>query len=86
VAGASGHVTCIFPEDKGLESIYGPAEFLEEKGAEQTLGCLAHAVFLISALEASEVIKILLKRDTTLQNRLLLMDLRDNTFEIMHLI
>jgi len=86
VAGTAGHVTTIFPEDRGLESIYGPAEFLEEKGAEQIMGCLAHAVFLISALEAAEVIKILLKRDGSLRNRLRLMDLRDNTFEIMSLI
>ncbi len=86
VAGSAGHVTTIFPEDRGLESIYGPAEFLEEKGAERTMGCLAHAVFLLSALEASEVIKILMKRDGSLRNRLRLMDLRDNTFEIMSLI
>lgn len=86
VAGTAGHVTVIFPEDRGLENIYGPAEFLEEKGSEQSLGCPAYAVFLLSSLEASEVIKILLNKKDTLRNRLLIADLRDNTFEIMNLI
>lgn len=86
VAGSAGHVTTIFPEDTGLQNIYGSAEFLEEKGAEQSQGCLAHAVFLLSSLESSEIIKILLNKKDTLRNRLLIADLRDNTFEIMNLI
>ncbi len=86
VAGTAGHVTSIFPEDRGLERIYGPSEFLEETGAEHSLGCMAHAVFLLASLEASELIKILLGKKDTLRNRLLIADLNDNTFEIMNLI
>ncbi len=72
VAGISGHVTTIFPEDKGLENIYGPKDQLNmAKGAETLLGCLATGVNLIASLECAEVLKVLLERDETLKNQLL---------------
>ena len=47
IAGMSGHVTTIYPEDTGLETIYGPPAQLQiTKGAEALLGCLAAAVNL----------------------------------------
>jgi molybdopterin/thiamine biosynthesis adenylyltransferase len=86
VAGISGHVTTIYPEDKGLELIYGPEDQLNRtKGAETRLGCLAPGVNLIASLECAEVLKVLLEKDKTLKNSLLVVDLADYTFETLQL-
>jgi molybdopterin/thiamine biosynthesis adenylyltransferase len=88
VAGLSGQVTTIYPQDRGLELIYGPKERLGScKGAEQTLGCLPQAVGLIAAAESAEVTKVLLGQDNRLlRNQMLLVDMATNTFEILELI
>ena len=86
VAGAYGHVMSIFPEDKGLLLIYGDAAVLPQKGAEMSLGCLPHVVVLLAALETSEVVKILLKKGSVLKNKLGIIDLMDNIFEVLDLI
>ena len=83
VAGATGQLTAIFPEDKGLSLIYGPPETASPEGAEQSLGCLSHGVALLSSLECSETVKVLLGKGNVLRNRLLLIDLDTNTFETM---
>ena len=86
VAGSSGQLTVIFPEDDGLSLIYGSPETAPPKGAEQSLGCLSHGVALLSSLECSEAVKVLLGRGQVLRNRLLLIDLDTNTFETMRLV
>jgi molybdopterin/thiamine biosynthesis adenylyltransferase len=85
VAGAAGHVTVIFPGDRGLKSVYGDMDDASEKGAETAMGCLSPGVTLLSALEVSETVKVLLKRDALLRNRLLVVDLMENLMEIMSL-
>jgi molybdopterin-synthase adenylyltransferase len=86
VAGASGQLTTIFPEDDGLSLIYGESDRQLSVGAETSLGCLPHAVSFLSAMECSEVAKILLNRGSLLRNQPLLIDLDSNTLEIMHLV
>jgi molybdopterin/thiamine biosynthesis adenylyltransferase len=86
VAGISGHITTIFPEDQGLSAIYGPADRLNRiKGAERELGCLAPGVNLMASLECAEVFKVLLERNKPLKNALLVVDLADYTFETLQL-
>jgi molybdopterin/thiamine biosynthesis adenylyltransferase len=87
VGGVAGQVTTIFPQDKGLELIYGPKESLKEsKGVERILGCLPQAVGLIASAQSSEVIKILLEQnDELLRNKMLLVDLSTHTYETLHL-
>ena len=86
VAGICGHVTTIFPEDQGLESIYGPESQLStDKGVETQLGCLASGVNLMASLECSEVCKVIVGKENTLRGRLLLVDLTDYTFETLSL-
>ncbi|MCG6908776.1 MAG: HesA/MoeB/ThiF family protein, partial [Deltaproteobacteria bacterium] len=86
VGGQAGQVTAVFPQDPGLELIYGPPhEAADLKGAERSLGNLPFAVTAIAALECSEVVKIILKRDSALRNRLLIVDLEDYTFERLRL-
>ena len=85
VAGALGHVTTIFPDDRGFSLIYGEPDAVESKGAEASLGCLPYAVTLLASIECSEVIKILLKKGSVLRNQLLIVDLMDNVFDIVQL-
>lgn len=85
IAGVAGHVTTILPGDEGLSLVYGDRETADEKGVEQSLGCLPHAITILSALECAEVVKLLLGSAETLRNRLLIMDLTDYTFEILDL-
>lgn len=86
VAGHIGQISTIFPGDAGLKLIYGdPENLTSAKGAETLLGTPPYTVTMLASLEVSEVTKILLKRQEILRNRLLLLDLDQNTFEIMHL-
>jgi molybdopterin/thiamine biosynthesis adenylyltransferase len=85
VAGAAGHVTTIFPQDAGLTLIYGETGQAGDTGAEAELGCLPQAVFLLASVEVSEAVKIILGRKDLLRNRLLLVDLFGNTFEVLPL-
>jgi molybdopterin/thiamine biosynthesis adenylyltransferase len=85
VGGVWGHVTTIFPEDKGFSQIYGGSAPVESKGAEASLGCLPHAVTLLASIECSEVIKILINKGSVLRNQLLIVDLMSNIFDIAQL-
>jgi len=86
VGGRSGHLTVIFPEDPGLELIFGdPKEAAGVQGAEKTLGNLPFAVSVVASLECAEVVRILLQKESPLRNRLLVIDLNDYTFETLRL-
>lgn len=85
VAGASGHVTTIFPGDRGLRLIYGEPGNLPAKGAETALGTLPYAVVFLATLECAEVVKLILKKGRPLRNRLLVADLNDAIIEVMNL-
>jgi molybdopterin/thiamine biosynthesis adenylyltransferase len=86
IAGIAGHVTTIYPGDKGLESIYGPPDQVNAPtGDEVRLGCLAPGVNLIASIECTEVVKVLLQRPGDLRNRLLVVDLADYVFETLRL-
>jgi molybdopterin/thiamine biosynthesis adenylyltransferase len=85
VAGLSGQITTIFPEDTGLELIYGPRQELNRsKGVETTLGCLPQAVMLTAAAESAEVIKVLLGQPV-LRDRMLMIDVATHTYEVLTL-
>ncbi len=86
IAGTSGQVTVIYPEDSGFKLIYGNAQEAGEAGIEQQLGNLAHCALLVASLQCSEVLKVLLGRGEMLRNRLLICDLMTNTFEVMQLV
>jgi molybdopterin/thiamine biosynthesis adenylyltransferase len=85
VAGASGHITAIFPEDRGLRLIYGEPEGLPLKGAETVLGTVPYSVTFLAALECAEVAKILLDRGGLLRDKLLVADLTAGVIEVMNL-
>ena len=85
IAGFNGQLTTIFPEDKGLELIYGSDRDLPEHGSEAELGAPTMIPALIASLEAQEVLKILLKRGKLFRNRLLYLDIEDGTIEVLNL-
>lgn len=85
IAGRSGQVSVIFPEDKGFESIYGRKSLENDKGVENELGNLSFCAFFISSIQTSECIKVLLKKGDILRNKLLIVDLFTNSFEIINL-
>ena len=85
IAGFNGQLTTIFPQDKGLELVYGSDRDLPEHGSEAELGAPTVIPALIASLEAQEVIKILLKRGKLFRNRLLYLDIEDGTMEILNL-
>ena len=85
VAGASGHLTTVFPSDRGLRLIYGDPSKAPHKGAETALGTLPHGVVCMASLECAEVVKVLLNRGSPLRDRLLLADLTEGRIEVMNL-
>jgi molybdopterin/thiamine biosynthesis adenylyltransferase len=86
VAGSSGHVTTIFPEDQGLKLIYGELTNPPSKGAETSLGTVPFSVTFLAALECAEVVKIVQKKGSLLRNKLLVADLSDGLVEVMNLV
>lgn len=86
IAGVSGQVTVFFPEDKGYELIYGPRDEGKKRGIETRTGNISFCALTVAALQASESIKVLLKRGDILRNRLLILDLWSNSFEVMDLV
>jgi len=86
VAGATGHVTTIFPQDQGLKLIYGDPDKIPSKGAEVSLGTVPYSVTFLAALECAEVVKIIQQKGTLLRNKLLVADLDDGVFNIIDLI
>ncbi|MGD8259040.1 MAG: HesA/MoeB/ThiF family protein [Desulfobacterales bacterium] len=85
VAGSAGHVTTIFPEDPGLQMIYGDPDKAPARGAEATLGTVPYTVTLLAALQTAEVIKIIQKKNELLRNKLLIVDLEAALFQVMDL-
>jgi hypothetical protein len=78
-------VTTVFPADQGLRLIYGDPQKAPRKGAETSLGTLPYAVTSLAALECAEVVKIILKRDTVLRNKLLIADFDAAQLDVMQL-
>lgn len=85
IAGMIGQVFVIFPEDRGYELVYGPREEIASTGIETRTGNLAACAMMTAAVQASECIKVLLNRGKILRNRLLIMDLWTNGFEVIQL-
>lgn len=86
IAGVSGQVTVFFPEDKGYELIYGKRDQLPARGIESRTGNISYCALMVAAVQASECIKVLLNRGDILRNKLLIMELWSNAFEIMDLV
>lgn len=86
IAGVAGQVTTIMPGDKGYALIYGENSRKKSSGIETETGNIAYCALMVASIQASECVKILLKRGNILQNKLLVTDLWSNAFEVLSLI
>jgi len=85
VAGFSGQVTTIYPEDVGFKAFYGESPTTPEKGIEVELGNLAGIVSTVASLQVQEVIKIITGLGRPLRNRLLFLDSLNGSAEMIFL-
>lgn len=85
VAGFSGQVMVIYPEDIGFAAIYGGGKTLPEKGIEVELGNLAGIVSAVASLQVQEATKIITGLGRPLRNRLLFLDSLSGSAEIIAL-
>lgn len=74
IAGMTGQVTTVFPEDPGLEVLYGPPREAPSRGVETVLGNPSPTPPMIAALEAQEVVKIVTGVGQPLRRKLLIID------------
>ncbi len=86
IAGVTGQVTTIYPEDKGYALIYGEKSRKQGKGVETKTGNIAYCALFTAALQSSECVKIILNRGDILRNKLLIAELWTNLFEVMDLV
>ena len=82
IAGFDGQLMTIFPEDRGLESVYGNGgvEKNDPGRPGAVLGVPAITPSLVATLQAMEVIKIILNRGDLFRNRLVHIDLESGQF------
>ena len=85
VDGFNGQVSTIFPQDQGLELIYGSLKKLNRQKRISRLSVPAVTPALIASFQVQEVIKILLQKGKPLRNELLFIDLEDHDIEILKL-
>ena len=83
IAGFLGQVMTIFPEDPGLKALYGDKP--PEKGAEAMLGTPAATPMMVAAIQAQEVLKILIGKGKLLRKRMLVVDTESWLMEIVEL-
>ncbi len=86
VAGFSGQVTTIYPEDMGFKAFYGESANLPEKGIEVEMGNLPGIVSAVASLQVQEAVKIITGLGRPLRNRLLFLDSLNGSAEIISLI
>lgn len=75
IAGFLGQVMTIFPEDEGLKNVYGSDE-TDAPGLELKMGTPCTTPFMVASLQVMEVLKIILKWDNLLRNRLMIIDMK----------
>ena len=82
VAGFEGQITTIFPEDKGLTSLYGEngCQVNDKYSPEAIWGVPVLAPALIASMQAMEVVKIILNRREIFRNTLVHVDLEKGQF------
>jgi len=85
VAGFTGQVTTIYPEDIGFRAFYGDPRDTPEKGIEVELGNLPGIVSTIASLQVQEAIKVLTGLGRPLRNRLLFIDSLNGAAETISL-
>ena len=79
IAGFSGQLITIFPEDRGLAAIYGAPDALPERGIELATGNPSATPTMVAAWQVQEVVKIVTGVGKPVRNRLLMLDASQGT-------
>lgn len=82
IAGFYGQASTIFPGDNTLDFIYSK-NIINEQGIERDLGNPSFIPPLIASIQVAEVIKILINKGELLRNKILFVDLLENSFDII---
>ena len=82
IGGWYGQLTTIFPGDRTLDKIY---RSYDNEKIKNPLGNPSFIPALTASLEVSEVVKILINRGELLRNKMLFINLLDNSFDIIQL-
>lgn len=78
VGGWYGHITVIMPGDNSLHYLYGDTN---RQGIEKEQGTLSFTAATIASMQAAEVIKLLLQRESDLRDEICMVDLLDLSIE-----
>jgi len=78
ISGFSGQVCSVFPGDRILQSIY-PEQY---RGANREFSAPPFILQMVAAIQCSEALKILTGKGEVLRQRLLMIDLLNNSFDI----
>lgn len=82
IAGWYAQVTTIMPGDRTLDKLFPEGV---EKGMETQLGNPSFTPALAASIQVAEALKVLLKKEGILQNKLLTINLLDQTYEVIDL-
>jgi molybdopterin/thiamine biosynthesis adenylyltransferase len=86
IAGSSLQVTTVFPGERGLTGFMPkPTPGDKARGIEVETGNPATTPMLAAAIQASEAVKVLRGRETTLRGKMLYLDTEDWTIEFIEL-
>ncbi|MEW6262908.1 MAG: HesA/MoeB/ThiF family protein [Thermodesulfobacteriota bacterium] len=85
VAGLEGLILTSYPEDPGLDGLYGPKPAAKDDSAESFLGVPTVTPHLIAGLQAVEAVFLLLGRPSLARRRLVHLDLSQPSLDLMTL-
>ena len=85
ISGFDGQVSTIFPEDKGLEVIYGSPERYSKQKKPNRVSAPAMTPALVASFQVAEAIKVLLHRGKLVQNRLLLLNAEEMDWNVLEI-
>ncbi len=85
VNGFNGQVSTIFPQDKGLEAIYGPSQKYKQQNNNTRIPVPSVTPTMIASFQIAEAIKVLLNRGKPLRNKLLLINLEESEINMVEI-
>ncbi len=82
IAGWFGQVTTVFPGDRSLSRLYPSGA---THGIEKELGNPSFTPAMVASIQVAEIVKVLIKRGTTLRKKILVINLLNQEYEVIEL-
>jgi len=83
IGGWYGQVSVVMPGDKTISKIY--QESFDDKKNEEPMGNLPFLASLVASIEVSELIKMMTGKGSLLTNKMLYIDLKENSYNMFEL-